>query len=115
MYYLLDVSFEAIHSSLQKLMRHSKDEDTGVLRGLSHIALRYNVSRQLDTREVLLVLMLGIDDFRELATLKHLFEYVHPYFLLEEVRTRDIFRDDLRHGRAPVARAEHAGLEWPLS
>jgi hypothetical protein len=95
----------------QELVRHAEDEDVGAAHGVLEVRHGDDVLRQLVAGQVLDVLVLGVDDLRELLAVHLLLEDPHVDVALERLgQVLGVLADDAGDGRAPVAGAHETDL-----
>ena len=97
----------------QKLMRKHKDEQRGLIACLGQVGDGHDILRQFDARQILDILVLLVDDLRELALgailqLDHLLVHPHGNLRFDMRQTGAVASDEGGDGRTPVAAANDA-------
>ena len=94
-------------------MRKDKDEQRGLIACLGQVGDGHDVLRQLDPRQILDVLVLLVDDLRQLALgailqLDRLLVHPHGHLRFDVRQTGAVPSDEGGDGRTPVAAADDA-------
>merc|ERR1719364_383792 len=99
----------------EELVGQHEDEQRGSLHGVREVGVGDDVVRELDARQVLDVLVLGVDDVGQVLAVDALLEDPHGHLVVELVAIEHVAPDNLGDGRAPVARANDANLLFLLA
>ena len=91
-------------------MGDAKDEDIGILDGLSHIGDSHNIVRQLDPGKVLPVLVLRVDHLGQLLPLKLLLVDPHVDCGLHLIESLAVLAHNGGQCARKVARADDDNL-----
>lgn len=107
------IGLDGRHESGQKLMRKDKDEQRGLIACLGQVGDGHDILRQLDSRQILDILVLLVDDLRELALgtvlqLDHLLVHPHGNLRFDVRQSGAVASDEGGDRRAPVAAADDA-------
>ena len=105
------IGLDGRHESGQKLMRKDKDEQRGLIACLGQVGGSHDILGQLDARKILDILVLLVDDLRELALgailqLDHLLIDPHGNLRFDVRQTGAVASDEGGDGRTPVAAAD---------
>ncbi|GBE59783.1 SCY1 2, putative [Babesia ovata] len=98
------------NGGLDELVREHNDEGVRLLDALLHVRYTDQVVRQLDSRQVLLVLVVRVDDLAELAALEDFLEHPQAYSVVEFGVSRSVLRNEFARSRSPVAAAHNTNL-----
>lgn len=105
-----DIALELLADACDELVRNNKDKHSGITAGLEQIRAGDNVLRQLDSWEIFDVLMLGVDDLGQVASVDLLLKDPHLDLVVILVEELDVASNDLGDSGTPVARSNESDL-----